>query len=57
MEESKMSASEKEVPASSLPASSWHTIDWATSHRRVRGLQVRIAKAAKNRQWRQVKTL
>jgi RNA-directed DNA polymerase len=32
-------------------------IDWETSHRRVRGLQVRIAKAAKSQQWRQVKAL
>lgn len=51
-----MSTSEK-VPASSHLATSWHMIDWETSHRRVRGLQVRIAKAAKNQQWRQVKTL
>lgn len=52
-----MSASEIEVPASSHLATSWHSIDWETGHRQVRGLQVRIAKAAKNRQWRQVKTL
>jgi RNA-directed DNA polymerase len=52
-----MSASEIEVPASSLPATGWHMIDWETSHRRVRGLQVRIAKAAKSQQWRQVKAL
>ncbi|OZY57373.1 hypothetical protein CJF39_21735 [Pseudomonas lundensis] len=52
-----MSASEIEVPASSHLAISWHSIDWETGHRQVRGLQVRIAKAAKNQQWRQVKTL
>lgn len=46
-----------EVSAYSHPANGWHSIDWETSHRRVRGLQVRIAKAAKNRQWRRVSSL
>lgn len=46
-----------EISACSHLATSWHTIDWETSHRRVRGLQVRIAKAAKAQQWRQVKCL
>lgn len=46
-----------EVSASSHPATSWHTIDWETCHQRVRGLQVRIAKATKNQQWRRVKAL
>lgn len=46
------------TPASSHhPAEGWHSIDWETCHRRVRGLQVRIAKAAKNQQWRRVKAL
>ncbi|WP_234418493.1 group II intron reverse transcriptase/maturase [Dongshaea marina] len=45
------------TPAFSHPATSWHTIDWNNCHRRVRGLQVRIAKATKNQQWRQVKRL
>ena len=45
------------VPASSHPAISWHLIDWETSHRRVRELQVRIAKAAKSQQWRKAKAL
>lgn len=45
------------TPASSHPAEGWHSIDWETCHRRVRGLQIRIAKAAKNQQWRRVKAL
>lgn len=45
-----------DVPASFHPAS-WHGIDWETCHIRVRGLQVRIAKAARNQQWRKVKSL
>ncbi|WP_299010856.1 group II intron reverse transcriptase/maturase [uncultured Shewanella sp.] len=46
-----------EVPAFSHQAISWHTIDWYTVERKVRGLQVRIAKATKQQQWRKVKTL
>lgn len=46
-----------EVSADSHSATSWHTIDWESSHQRVRGLQVRIAKATKNQQWRRVKSL
>lgn len=46
-----------EVPALSHLATSWHMIDWEASHERVRGLQVRIAKATKNQQWRRVKAL
>ncbi len=46
-----------EVPAFSHPATSWHTIDWETCHRRVRRLQVRIAKATEDQRWRKVKTL
>jgi len=42
------------IPASSHLADSWHSIDWETSHRRVRELQVRIAKAAKSSEWRKV---
>lgn len=45
------------TPAFSHPATGWHAIDWETCHRRVRGLQVRIAKAAKEQQWRRVKCL
>lgn len=45
------------IPAFSHPATEWHVIDWEISHRGVRELQVRIAKAAKNEQWRRVKSL
>lgn len=45
------------VPAFSHQANSWHTIDWYTVERKVRGLQVRIAKATKQQQWRKVKAL
>jgi RNA-directed DNA polymerase len=52
-----MSNSSNEAPASSRVANSWHEIDWETSHLTVRELQVRIAKAAKEKQWRKVKQL
>lgn len=52
-----MSNSSNEAPASSHFASSWHEIDWETCHLKVRELQVRIAKAAKEKQWRKVKQL
>lgn len=52
-----MSASVIVVPAFSRPATGWHTIDWETCHQRVRGLQVRIAKATKDQQWRRVNIL
>ena len=45
------------VPAFSHPPSGWHTINWYLVHRQVRGLQVRIAKATKQQQWRRVKAL
>lgn len=45
------------VPAFSHQANSWHTIDWYSVERKVRGLQVRIAKATKQQQWRKVKAL
>lgn len=45
------------TPAFSHPATGWHSIDWETCHRRVRELQVRIAKATKGKRWRQVKKL
>ncbi len=44
------------VPAFSHPTD-WHSIHWRQVHRRVRGLQVRIAEATKNQQWRRVKQL
>ncbi|WP_047049184.1 group II intron reverse transcriptase/maturase [Vibrio mexicanus] len=45
------------VSAFSYPAERWHQIDWELMNRRVRGLQVRIAKATKNSDWRLVKRL
>ena len=45
------------VPAFSHQANSWHTIDWYAVERKVRGLQVRIAKATKQQQWRKVNAL
>ena len=44
------------VPASSHPTD-WHSINWCQIHRRVRGLQVRIAEATKHQQWRRVRQL
>lgn len=35
----------------------WHTIPWAASFQHVRRLQTRIAKAAKDEEWRKVKRL
>lgn len=52
-----MHTSDNEVSASSHPTTHWHNINWAQMHRQVRGLQVRIAKATKRSDWRQVKQL
>jgi len=35
----------------------WHQIDWKHVHRTVRGIQIRIAKATKEEDWRRVKAL
>ncbi|MGK4357795.1 reverse transcriptase N-terminal domain-containing protein [Enterobacter cloacae] len=35
----------------------WHSINWDTHHRLVRKLQLRIAKAVRNTQWRKIKSL
>ncbi|PHR86821.1 MAG: group II intron reverse transcriptase/maturase [Moritella sp.] len=45
------------VPAFSHLAQSWHTINWYLAETQVRGLQVRIAKATKLKQWRRVRAL
>ncbi|OTA18126.1 group II intron reverse transcriptase/maturase [Xenorhabdus beddingii] len=50
-------STETNVPAFSNQAQSWHTINWYRVTRQVRELQVRIAKATKERRWRKVKTL
>lgn len=46
-----------DVSASSHQTQQWHSIDWSLMYRTVRGLQVRIAKATKKSDWRQVKRL
>lgn len=56
-EDSKMSTGFKQVPAFSHPPDSWHTINWSAVDRKVRGLQVRIAKATRDQRWRKVKAL
>ncbi len=45
------------LPAFSHSAEHWHSINWELMHHRVRGLQVRIAKATLKSDWRQVKKL
>jgi RNA-directed DNA polymerase len=45
------------TPAFSHRATSWHSINWETCHRKVRELQVRIAKATAHNDWRRVKKL
>ena len=45
-----------DVSASSHPTD-WTSIDWRLMYRRVRGLQVRIAEATKEQQWRRVRKL
>lgn len=49
-----MSALIPTAPAFSHPPTQWHDIHWREVHRQVRGLQVRIAKATQNKQWRRV---
>lgn len=43
--------------SSAEPMIPWHSIDWVRAHRTVRKLQVRIAKATKDQDWRRVKAL
>ena len=56
LEDSKMST-EQQGPAFSHFPDHWHAIDWYLVQRKVRGLQVRIAQATKEGQWRRVKQL
>jgi len=35
----------------------WHGIDWARSHQMVRRLQMRIAKAVRDKRWNKVRAL
>jgi RNA-directed DNA polymerase len=48
---------ERPASASSADRLDWHGIDWARTTRNVRNLQVRIAQAAKEKDWRRVKAL
>ena len=43
--------------SSDLTTRSWHTINWAACHRRVRSLQRRIVQAVQAGAWRKVKRL
>ena len=52
-----MSTVFNQVPAFSHPPEGWHTINWSAVNRQVRGLQVRIAKATREKRWRKVKAL
>lgn len=45
------------VSASPRCPAEWHQIDWSRVERTVRGMQVRIAKATQEGNWRKVKTL
>lgn len=45
------------VSASNRCPTEWHQIDWSHVERTVRGTQVRIAKAAREGQWRRVQAL
>ena len=38
-------------------AVTWHGIDWTKTHRQVRRLQMRIAKAVRDKRWNKVKAL
>jgi 5-methylcytosine-specific restriction endonuclease McrA len=48
---------ERPASASSADLIEWHGIDWAKVTGNVRNLQIRIAKATKERNWRKVKAL
>ena len=50
-------STENQGPASSHFPDNWHAIDWRLVQRKVRELQVRIAQATKEGQWRRVKAL
>lgn len=43
--------------APSARSKHWHQINWSSVHEQVRGLQIRIAKATQDQDWRRVKTL
>ena len=48
---------EQSMSALSHRPQNWHQIDWCRVQRTVRAMQIRIAKACKNGNWRKVKAL
>ncbi|QPO18769.1 group II intron reverse transcriptase/maturase [Pseudomonas sp. Y39-6] len=48
---------EKPMSALSHRPQGWHQIDWCRTQRTVRAMQIRIAKACKNGNWRKVRAL
>lgn len=56
-EEDSMKVHYNVMSASSRCPKEWHQIDWGQVRRTVRGMQVRIAKAARDGKWREVKAL
>ena len=44
-------------PAAFPDGNTWDQIDWPSVHRRVRGLQTRVAKATRDQNWRRVRAL
>ncbi|RMS04931.1 hypothetical protein ALP74_200302 [Pseudomonas coronafaciens pv. garcae] len=48
---------EQSMSALSHLPQNWHQIDWCRVQRTVRAMQIRIAKACKNSNWRKVKAL
>ncbi len=57
MKECNTSKDAGSTPAFSGCPADWHQIDWGHVHRTVRGMQVRIAKAAREDNWRGVQNL
>jgi RNA-directed DNA polymerase len=45
------------IDAASGGTVDWHSINWAKAHSEVRQLQVRIAKAVREKRWRKVNSL
>ena len=45
------------VSASSHGYQSWHQVNWKLAHETVKGIQIRIAKATREGNWRRVKAL
>lgn len=48
---------DRSASASSGVVATWHQLDWHRVERNVRGMQVRIAKATREGDWRKVKAL